>query len=726
MSNIWRIFVADVKRFGGNTITTLVILGLVLIPSLFSWYNMLACWDVFDNTGRLTVAVANTDTGYESDLAPLELNVGERLVSALRENDQLNWVFTNKEDAIDGTQSGRYYAAVVIPEDFSRNMMSFFDSDAESATITYYSNEKKSAIAPKVTDQGADQVSRQVNRVFTETLSEVGLSLVSSLYDYADEADVNGSIGALASHLNRVSLQMNRTAQTVEMYAEVLESAEVLVADSSALMSQAKDATGAVEQSAATARDSANSTTDSLEEALALLSDALDQSSASFAAVPDAVDAAFDSADSLAADSAGQLRDRAATADAIAGDFRALADQLSQLAAIVPPETSQVVANLAAHMSDVAVLQENVRDSLNNAATSIEADSSTSQETRARVQALSQQAASDIETAKAEYETYLKPTLTQLVQTLDHSTQTLSGTGDKLDAIGAEMSQTATTLKEDIGGARQKLADASADLKSAAEEIDTLGKDINKALASGDAAELRRVIGSDPAALASALSSPVSIERVAVYPVENFGSAMSPLYTTLALWIGALLMMVALKVLPSERTIRELRDTTLIQLFWGRFCAIALISLMQSTVLGLGNLLFLGVQAEHPVLYMLCFWVAGLVFAFIIYALVATFGNLGKGIGVILLILQVSGGGGSFPMQLLPEPIQALSPFLPIYHLVNAMRAAMFGIYNGDFWIEMGTLVLFALPLVLLGVFRGPIVNHVNAFVSKVEASKLM
>ena len=124
---------------------------------------------------------------------------------------------------------------------------------------------------------------------------------------------------------------------------------------------------------------------------------------------------------------------------------------------------------------------------------------------------------------------------------------------------------------------------------------------------------------------------------------------------------------------------------------------------------------------------MLCFWVSGLVFAFIIYTLVASFANLGKGIAVVLLILQVSAGGGSFPLQLLPTAIQNISPYLPLTHVVNAMRAAMFGVYNGDFWIELGIVVLFAVPLVLLGlVFRNPLLKVTARFMERVEASKLM
>ena len=234
-------------------------------------------------------------------------------------------------------------------------------------------------------------------------------------------------------------------------------------------------------------------------------------------------------------------------------------------------------------------------------------------------------------------------------------------------------------------------------------------------------------MGEDPAKLAQALSAPVQLERHAVYPVNSFGSAMAPLYTTLALWIGALLIMVALKVTPCQRALDELDNPAPWQLFAGRFAVVAALSLLQSTCIGLGSLLFLGVQAVEPLLYMLCLWGSGLVFAFIIYALVASFANFGKALSVMLLIIQVSGGGGSYPLVLLPDFFQAVSPFLPITHAVNAMRAAMFGVYQGDFWIEMGILVLFAVPFLLLGfVLRKPLIKIVDRFVEKVESTKVM
>jgi len=286
---------------------------------------------------------------------------------------------------------------------------------------------------------------------------------------------------------------------------------------------------------------------------------------------------------------------------------------------------------------------------------------------------------------------------------------------------------TTEALSQKLGSSQEKLASAMSELEASSRKLNDMSTSITTALASGDLDTLRKIIGSDPAALASALSAPVQLERSAVYPVENFGSAMAPLYTTLALWIGALLIMVTLRVIPSEEAVSRLKNPTARQVFLGRFLSVAVLSLMQSTLLGVGNLLFLGVQAVNPFLYLVCFWVSGLVFAFIIYTFVSLFANLGKALSVVLLIVQVGGGGGSFPMQLLPQFFQDMSPFLPVAHAVNAMRAAMFGVYNNDFWIQIGQLLLFVVPVALLGlVLQKPLGKIVPRFVERVEQSKLM
>lgn len=141
-------------------------LGLTVVPSLYAWFNIAASWDPYSNTDQLKVAVSSVDKGYEGDIIPISLNLGNQVISALRENTQLNWVFTDKEDAIDGVKSGKYYASIVIPKNFSTDMMSLFSDNVSHSDIIYYLNEKENAIAPKITDKGASAVQKQIDQVF--------------------------------------------------------------------------------------------------------------------------------------------------------------------------------------------------------------------------------------------------------------------------------------------------------------------------------------------------------------------------------------------------------------------------------------------------------------------------------------------------------------------------------------------------------------------------------
>ena len=129
MRNIWTIFTRDIRKIRTNVIALIVVLGVTVVPCLYAWFNIAASWDPYGNTGNLKVAVASVDEGYIGNLIPLQLNLGDQVLSALRENTQLNWVFTTKSKAMKGVKSGEYYAAIVIPEDFSTNLMSVFSSD---------------------------------------------------------------------------------------------------------------------------------------------------------------------------------------------------------------------------------------------------------------------------------------------------------------------------------------------------------------------------------------------------------------------------------------------------------------------------------------------------------------------------------------------------------------------------------------------------------------------
>ena len=692
MKKIWQLFVGDLKRLRSNVVTGIIVLGLIALPSIFSWYNMIAAWDVFGNTGNLKIAVASVDEGYESDLVPVKINVGEQVISALRANNQIKWVFTDKEDAIDGAKSGKYYAAVVIPESFSRDMMTFYSDDAKHAKIIYYSNEKKNAISPKVTDQGADAISVQVNQAFAKTLSDTALSLAQGLVTYADNADVDGHIGELANHVGSLSTQMAKASSVLRTYSTVLTSSQDLITSSASLLSSAKGSAEEVAGQVGDAKASATTIADAMDASTDSLASAIDASVASFDGVSAAVDDAFATAhDGRETVSQSLITNADGLADQ-AANYAQLADSLDALAKGMPDGSSVELTQMASTLRAVSTTMERLSRQLGTTAGDLEYGISGAEVAR-----------NDIDAQIAEAKQ----------QVLD-------------DAAGA-LTGSAGAVSEKLGDAKSKLDSSADELDESAKKLDDLSTNMKDALANGDTELLREVLGSDASELATAISAPVELDRHALFHVENFGSAMSPLYTTLALWIGALLIMVTIRPTPSRRIEEELGGISLPQQFLGRFGIVSLLSFAQSTVLAIGNMLFLGVQVENPLLYLLVYWIGGQVFAFIIYTLVVSFANLGKAIAVILLIVQVAGGGGAYPLVILPQFFQDVSVWLPATHVINAMRAAMFGVYQGDFWVEIGCVLLYVVPFALLGlVLRNPTMKLVNWFVEQVEKSKVV
>ena len=221
MLNIFRIFIGDLKKISRNAIAWIVVLGLTVVPSLYAWFNIAASWDPYSNTDQLKVAVASVDKGYEGDIIPISLNLGNQVISALRENTQLNWVFTDKEDAIDGVKSGKYYASIVIPKNFSTDMMSLFSDNVSHSDIIYYLNEKENAIAPKITDKGASAVQKQIDQVFTKTVSEISISVLDQLSDVMDDDTTKTVMNKVQSNVQQIADDLNDAKQTVYAFADL-------------------------------------------------------------------------------------------------------------------------------------------------------------------------------------------------------------------------------------------------------------------------------------------------------------------------------------------------------------------------------------------------------------------------------------------------------------------------------------------------------------------------
>ena len=215
MKNIFLILKNDLMKIQKNVIAMIVIMGITVIPTLYAWFNISASWDPYGNTGALKLAVASDDKGYESDLIAVKINMGEQILSSLHKNSQFNWVFTDSKDAQKGVKSGEYYAAIVIPEDFSQKMMSVFSSEAEHPDLTYYENEKENAIAPIITGKGATAVQKQINQTFIETIAQTALDAFQTVDSIAKKTGDDSLINNMSSNLNQMGSDLGTVAATV-------------------------------------------------------------------------------------------------------------------------------------------------------------------------------------------------------------------------------------------------------------------------------------------------------------------------------------------------------------------------------------------------------------------------------------------------------------------------------------------------------------------------------
>ncbi|MCI1674984.1 MAG: YhgE/Pip domain-containing protein [Ancrocorticia sp.] len=726
MMGVLRLMRRDIAHATRNTMAIVVLVGLTILPSLFTWFNVIASWNPFGDTKNITVAVANADEGYKSDLFPVTINIGDQVVSALRANNDFNWVVTDEDKAIDGTKSAKYYAAIVMPKDFSKDMLTFYADGGERTAINYYINEKKNALAPKITGQGADMVSTEINKVFTETLSEIAVGILSDVSDYLDSGDTQVMFAQFESHVAQAATQLRAAASTATVFSSLMESNKALVTSAGDLISGTsvamKEPSAAIGQAVSAASSLKTSISDISDE----LSDAISKSAQGIAAVGTKADAAFEAA-------TGQTEKQAKAIDALGDMVQSQIDAYKDLEStlqtdVEPTLPDDVSLDLVYTALDNAISrQETVKERLDDAAQAIRSGNTGAEEARTALQKAVAEAHASIDNVQSKYVDSVKANLDQLASTLNTAVSAVGVVGSDLDSSATAMVGAADSISAKLTKAGTAVTKLASELTDAADTFDKLEAALKKASSAGDFSALQDVIGADPETLASSLASPVGLERHAVFPVDTFGSAMAPLYTVLALWVGALLMSVTITVAVPRGAVPGQKELTNNQKYFGRYGLFGLVGLAQSTVLGLGNLVFVGVQSVHPFLYVVAGWVTSLVFTFLIYTAVVAFGNAGKALGVLFLVIQISGAGAAYPLQLLPTWFQHISKFLPATYAVEAYRAAIAGIYNADYWQALGMLLLFLIPALILGLWlRKPLINFNRGISEALESTRIM
>ena len=340
---------------------------------------------------------------------------------------------------------------------------------------------------------------------------------------------------------------------------------------------------------------------------------------------------------------------------------------------------------------------------------------------------LIRQSASGISSVKSEYESSVQAQLNSLLSSVSDTRSDISGLMTQLDNSMDGIYTLADSASSDLSEIQTTLDDSCKLLTKASGKLEKTTGKLSSMQESGDFSQLESLIAGDTDSISSFLSAPVSLKTTEVYPIENYGSAMAPFYSTLSIWIGGIVLVAMLKVTVSKKRLDGLKNVKLHQMYLGRYLIFLIVGLLQSSLICLGDLFYLGIQCKHPFLFVLAGWISSIVYVNIIYTLTVSFGDIGKAISVVLLVVQVAGTGGTFPIEVAPGFFRAVYPLLPFTHSMAAMREAVGGVYGMDYWMDLGKLGVFLIVSLVVGlVLRRPIIRMNDEFTEKLEETKLI
>ena len=735
MKNIWKIFAGDLKKLVKQPFALVIIIGLCVIPSLYAWFNIFANWDPYANTGGIPVAVVSLDKDYTRKDGSV-VNMGESVLESLHSNTSVKWIFLDtEEEAQEGVEAGKYYAAIVITDKFTYSMYNVFSDDFENPSLIYYQNQKSNAIATKITDTVAGTLQNTINETFIKvaatTIFEEGNSVSDQMQGDSYVEEFCADLEELNDNLKEYSTMID----TFRAGNDRLEAAITHVNYEIPVMQKKLDATTAsVNQSS----QNLSSTRDTLSN----FSTNVDTSMSTIQTSLEDMKKILDQS-KLADDTAQMTKDL----NKVARDTNTLNGQVNNLlAALIEQRVQGSVSggdastgsgsgNTAATDAAIEALKamQKELDMMNTVIGSVLESTDEQAAEKAKVNVnnamnnlknVIDSCENSVSNMQGIYKNNLVPQMqkvltnmsdslnqvTNLVNTLSSTVQNIGvvmeGVGDAVDGTSESLGQ----IQGVVDGISQKLTDLTEQLEGASEEE---MMDI-----------LVRFLGGDPDSLGAYFASPVTMETIAMYPVATYGSAMTPFYSTLAIWVGSTILVALVKVKASPKNLKNVQSY---QLYFGRYLLFLLLAQIQAAIIVAGDLWLLKVNIVEPGLFFLAASFTATAFSLLIYSLTLAFGDVGKAVCVIVMVLQIAGSSGTFPIELLPDIYQKIYIFFPFPYAITAMREALAGMYGTAYMAALAKLILFMLEGLLIGlVIRIPFVK-LNHFVEeRMEDTELM
>lgn len=721
MGVIWKIYNRDVRKICKNPIALVVAIGLIFLPSLYAWFNIKASWDPYGNTKGILVAVANDDQGTE--LSDEMINIGDKVIENLEDNDQMGWQFVDSKKAIEGTKKGDYYAAVVIPKDFSKKLSSILTDNIESPQIDYYVNEKKNAISPKITDKGVSSIQLQINETFAQLVTEIafealnitdekltkdGMDPIERMIKVFEDADKNLEDFSVAlSAFENLSLAIGDINDTLN---NMMPDTQVLIDDSSSAIKNAqnvidtsRNASDRINQSLDDIIDSNQNLTDSLMDSLDSLYYDLENGS--------------DNVDST-------IRHAKNMCNNIINVNNKIANTLQNINKALPIPLKGVDRAITAFNSANAS-QRNIISLLNESNNMVADGVDTVDDLRRETNRSINQTRDQLDNVRDIFDSEIKPSITESVDGI------YSGLSD-MDTLIGDINATMPKVEDSFKSVDSAIEHTILALKNTNELVEDGQKKIGEIIdelnsVSNDErwGKMIKILRNSPLEAGEFMSSPVGIKYNYLYPIENYGSAMTPFYTVLCLWVGGLLLASLVKTKVKEDD--DIKNLTPSQAYFGRYLLFMTMGILQALIVCLGNIYIFKVQCLSPALFVFAGVFCSIVFTLIIFTLTLSFGDPGKAMAVVLLVVQVAGAGGTFPIEVTPAFFRAVNPTLPFTHAINAMRECVAGIYMPDYITDISKLAIFIPMALLLGLYlRKPLIRVTEFFEKKLKETGIM
>ncbi len=703
MKNILKIFRNDLKGISRNILVLVIVIGLCALPALYAWFNIYANWDPYGNTGNIAIAVVNLDEGWTKDDGTT-VNMGDGVVESLKQKDTIGWKFLNSEDkAVEGVKSGKYYSALVIDEQFTYSMYHGVAQNIENPKITYYLNDKKNAVATKITDSAASTVKASINKQFIQVLAEQVFTETNSISSEMSQKD---SVGQFIAKLEAVSDNLKQYDEMITTFMDGNAALSKVSDETSGALVEGQDKISAGNDKLEQSKKDLSSTQTSFNEFNENIKSTLNSIEASINSISTQIGDAKLSQDAQTLQT--DIKNISQTTQQLKSDIDGLKDDID----IVKPGDKSGKFDLVD--GNLQIIKDQVQSILDSTG-SVDLSGATENSVET-LQGILSTLSSTVSSLSATYSNQIAPQVNDMLSSMSTTLDSVQNTLDNLSQTAGSMSEVFDGVGNTLDVLNMSMSQLQGIIESASEKINSTLNKLYEASEDEKVEIIINLLSGDPESLGRFFSEPVQVSDNYIYEIANYGSGVAPFYTTLAIWVGMTILVSLVKV---NANTKELIDPKPSQLYFGRYLTFFLLSQIQALIIVLGDLYILKIQCPHPVAFIATGAITSLTFSLLIYSLTISFGDIGKAAAVVIMVIQIAGSGGTYPIEALPSFFRAVYIFFPFPYAINAMRECIGGMYENTLGKCYIQLLLFCAASLVIGlIVRKPFIK-LNHFIEK-------